>query len=40
MSEFLGWSSYPLRFLCVHCGEECDSEDRHEHDNCEEEDAE
>jgi hypothetical protein len=38
MSEFLGWASYPLRFLCV-CGEECDLEDKHEHDECEEEDA-
>ena len=36
MSEFLGWASYPLRFLCVHCGEECDLEDKHEHDFCEE----
>jgi len=37
MSEFLGWASYPLRFLCVHCGEECDLEFKHEHDECEEE---
>ena len=28
----------PVAFLCVHCGEECDLEDRHEHDDCEEED--
>ena len=38
MGQFLGWASYPLRFLCEHCGEECDLEDRHEHDDCEEED--
>ena len=37
MGQFLGWASYDLRWRCVHCGEECDAEDAHEHDDCEEE---
>jgi len=40
MSEFLGYQSYPLRFLCVHCGEECNLEDKHEHKECEEQEEE
>ena len=37
MGNFLGWASYDIKWRCEHCGEECDSEDAHEHDHCEEE---
>ena len=37
MGQFLGWASYDIKWRCEHCGEECDPEDVHEHDDCEEE---
>ena len=39
MGQFLGWASYDIKWRCDHCGEECDPEEAHEHDDCEEEDG-
>ena len=39
MGQFLGWASYDIKWRCDHCGEECDPEDAHEHEDCEEEEV-
>tara|TARA_R100001510_G_C7652376_1_gene210189 strand:- start:2223 stop:2627 length:405 start_codon:yes stop_codon:yes gene_type:complete len=35
MGFFLGYKTYDLKRWCIHCEEEYDEEDEHEHEECE-----
>tara|TARA_Y100001951_G_scaffold95004_1_gene92002 strand:+ start:15 stop:167 length:153 start_codon:yes stop_codon:yes gene_type:complete len=39
MGQFMGWASYDLKTICVHCGETGPREDMEDH-HCEEMDDE
>ena len=34
-SQFLGYKSYPIRRMCIHCEEIYDPDDEHMHHECE-----